>query len=79
MIRVDLEQRVDAELTDYLGCQLGDRAVHGSRSLRKGITLKAVDAEVGTMGMDQPRDRYSSYSSAIAGTAHSSRHHLSLQ
>jgi putative transposase len=65
MIRAVLERGMDAELTDHLGYDRGDRAGHGSGNSRNGTTPKTVGTEVGDVVLDQPRDRNSSFASAL--------------
>src|SRR5664279_1202293 len=65
MIRAVLERGMDAELTDHLGYERGDRAGHGSGNSRNGTTPKTVGTEVGDVGLDQPRDRRSTFTPAL--------------
>ena len=65
MIKAVLERGMDAELTGHLGYEKGDRAGHGSGNSRNGTTPKTVGTEVGDVALDQPRDRNSSFASAL--------------
>ncbi len=65
MIKAVLERGMEAELTDHLGYDKGDRAGHGSGNSRNGSTPKTVATEVGDIGLDQPRDRNSTFASAL--------------
>jgi putative transposase len=65
MIKAVLERGMQAELTDHLGYEQGDRAGHGSGNSRNGTTPKTVSTEVGEVALDQPRDRNSTFSSAL--------------
>ena len=65
MIKAVLERGMDAELSDHLGYERGDRAGHGSGNSRNGTTPKNVATEVGDVDLDQPRDRNSSFASAL--------------
>lgn len=65
MIKAVLERGMTAELTDHLGYEKGDRAGHGSGNSRNGTTPKTVATEVGDLALDQPRDRNSTFASAL--------------
>ena len=65
MIKAVLERGMDAELTDHLGYEKGDRAGHGSGNSRNGTTPKTLGTEVGDIGLAQPRDRNSTFASAL--------------
>ena len=65
MIKAVLERGMDTELTDHLGYERGDRGGHGSGNSRNGSTPKTVGTEVGDIGLDQPRDRASTFASAL--------------
>jgi len=65
MIKAVLERGMEAELSDHLGYEKGDRAGHGSGNSRNGTTPKTVGTEVGDVALDQPRDRTSSFASAL--------------
>lgn len=65
MVKAVLERGMDAELTDHLGYERGDRAGHGSGNSRNGSTPKTVGTEVGDVALDQPRDRNSTFASAL--------------
>ena len=65
MIKAVLERGMDAELTDHLGYEKGDRAGHGSGNSRNGTTPKTVGTEVGDVPLDQPRDRRATFASAL--------------
>ena len=65
MIKAVLERGMEAELTGHLGYDKGDRAGHGSGNSRNGSTPKTVATEVGDVALDQPRDRNSTFASAL--------------
>ncbi len=65
MIKAVLERGMDVELTDHLGYERGDRAGHGSGNSRNGTSPKTIATEVGDIDLDQPRDRNSSFASAL--------------
>jgi putative transposase len=65
MIKAVLERGMAAELTDHLGYEKGDRVGYGSGNARNGTTAKTVGTEVGDIALDQPRDRNSSFGSAL--------------
>ena len=65
MIKAVLERGMDAELSNHLGYEKGDRAGHGSGNSRNGTTPKTVGTEVGDVALDQPRDRRSTFASAL--------------
>jgi putative transposase len=57
MIKAVLERGLQAELTDHLGYEKGDRAGWGSPNSRNGSTPKTVASEVGDVELATPRDR----------------------
>ncbi len=65
LVKAVLERGMDAELTSHLGYQRGDRSGQGSGNSRNGTTPKTVGTEVGDIGLDQPRDRNSTFASAL--------------
>ena len=65
MIKAVLERGMDAELTGHLGYERGDVAGNGSGNSRNGTTAKTIGTEVGDIGLDQPRDRASTFASAL--------------
>ena len=65
MIKAVLERGMGAELTSHLGYEQGDVAGRGSGNSRNGTTPKTVATEVGDIGLDQPRDRISTFASAL--------------
>lgn len=65
MIKAVLERGMQAELTDHLGYEKGDPGGHGSGNSRNGSTPKTVGTEVGDIGLDQPRDRNSTFASSL--------------
>jgi len=65
MIKAVLERGMDAELTSHLGYDRGDRTGHGTGNSRNGSTPKTVGTEVGDIALDQPRDRKSTFGSAL--------------
>jgi len=65
LVKAVLERGMDAELTSHLGYERGDRAGHGSGNSRNGTTPKTIGTEIGDIGLDQPRDRSSTFASAL--------------
>jgi len=65
LVKAVLERGMDAELTSHLGYERGDLAGHGSGNSRNGTTPKRLGTEVGDIGLDQPRDRNSSFASRL--------------
>ncbi|KUG54791.1 hypothetical protein AVL62_16240 [Serinicoccus chungangensis] len=65
MIKAVLERGMEAEMSDHLGYEKGDRAGHGSGNSRNGTSPKTVGTEVGDVPLDQPRDRNSTFASAL--------------
>lgn len=65
MIKAVLERGMEAELSDHLGYDKGDPAGRGSGNSRNGTTPKTVGTEVGDVALDQPRDRNSTFASAL--------------
>ena len=65
LIKAVLERGMEAELSDHLGYEKGDPAGRGSGNSRNGTTGKTVGTEVGDLRLDQPRDRNSSFGSAL--------------
>lgn len=65
MIKAVLERGMGAELTEHLGYRRGDIAGNGSGNSRNGTTPKTISTEVGDIGLDQPRDRASTFGSAL--------------
>ena len=65
MIKAVLERGMEAELTDHLGYEKGDRAGHGSGNSRNGTTPKTIGTEVGDVALAQPRDRNSTFASSL--------------
>ena len=65
MIKAVLERGMQTELTGHLGYDKHDPAGAGSGNSRNGTTPKTVATEVGEIRLDQPRDRNSSFASAL--------------
>ncbi|WP_253908074.1 IS256 family transposase, partial [Arthrobacter sp. H20] len=65
LVKAVLERGMDAELTSHLGYERGDRGGRGSGNSRNGSTPKTIGTEVGDIGLDQPRDRNSTFASAL--------------
>src|SRR5215204_6569169 len=57
LVKRVLEAGLAAELTDYLGYEMHDRAGHGSGNSRNGSTGKRLGTEVGDVDLATPRDR----------------------
>jgi len=65
MIKAVLERGMDVELTEHLGYERGDPAGAGSGNSRNGTAPKTVATEVGSVALDQPRDRASTFASVL--------------
>jgi putative transposase len=65
LVKAVLERGMDAELTSHLGYERGDVAGRGSGNSRNGTSPKTVGTEVGDIGLDQPRDRNSTFASRL--------------
>ncbi len=52
-----INRAMQAELTDHLGYETGDRAGHGSGNNRNGTTPKTVLTDAGAIPVSVPRDR----------------------
>jgi len=61
LVKAVLERGMDAELTSHLGYERGDPAGNGSGNSRNGTSAKTLGTEVGDIGLDQPRDRNSTF------------------
>lgn len=61
MIKAVLERGLQAELSDHLGYDKGDPVGRFLPNSRNGTTPKTVHAEVGSIGLDVPRDRAGSF------------------
>ncbi|MDA8391281.1 MAG: transposase, partial [Actinomycetota bacterium] len=76
LVKAVLERGMDAELTSHLGYERGDRAGQGSGNSRNGTTPKTLGTEVGDISLDQPRDRNSTFASALVPSDDSHRVNL---
>ena len=65
LVKAVLERGMDAELTSHLGYERGDPGGNGSGNSRNGTTPKTLGTEVGDIGLDQPRDRNSTFASRL--------------
>lgn len=65
MIKAVLERGMSAELSNHLGYEKHDIAGRGSGNSRNGTTPKTVGTEIGEVRLDVPRDRNSTFSSAL--------------
>ena len=61
MIKAVLERGLQAELSDHLGYDKGDPIGRFLPNSRNGTTGKTVHSEVGSIGLDVPRDRAGSF------------------
>ncbi|MFZ2480489.1 MAG: transposase, partial [Propioniciclava sp.] len=61
MIKAVLERGLGAELTSHLGYRKGDPAGRVLPNSRNGTTPKTVHSEVGSIPLDIPRDRNSTF------------------
>lgn len=60
-----LETALDVELTSHLGYERGDASGRGSGNSRNGTSPKKVHTDIGTVDLDVPRDRNSSFEPEI--------------
>lgn len=60
-----LERALDEELSDHLGYDRGDPAGNGSGNSRNGVSPKRVHTEIGTVDLEVPRDRNSTFEPRI--------------
>ncbi|MGO1384894.1 MAG: transposase, partial [Arachnia sp.] len=65
MIKAVLERGMQTELTGHLGYEHHDPAGRGSGNSRNGTSAKTIGTEVGDITVDQPRDRNSTFASAL--------------
>ena len=61
LVKAVLERGLQAELTEHLGYEKGDRAGRGSPNSRNGTTGKTLATEVGEVPLAVPRDRGGSF------------------
>lgn len=64
LLKAGLEGGLQAELSEHLGYEPGDRdekALSGSENMRNGSTPKTVLTEGGPVGLDIPRDRLGTF------------------
>jgi putative transposase len=61
LVKAVLERGLQAELSDHLGYERGDPVGRGAPNSRNGSTPKTVQTEVGSVGLDTPRDRDASF------------------
>ena len=61
MVKAVLERGLQAELTDHLGYEKGDRGGRGSTNSRNGSTPKTLATQVGDVPLAVPRDRQGSF------------------
>jgi putative transposase len=60
-----LETALDAELTAHLGYERHDPAGRGSGNSRNGTSAKRVHTDVGTVSLEVPRDRNSTFTPQV--------------
>lgn len=65
LVKLVLEGALEAEMTEHLGHEKGDRAGAGSGNSRNGTSRKRVLTDVGPVELDVPRDRVGSFSPQI--------------
>lgn len=57
LLKETLERGLQAELTDHLGYDKGERAPAARGNARNGSSVKTMDSEVGPFEIEVPRDR----------------------
>ena len=57
LLKETLERGLQAELTDHLGYDKGERAPSARGNARNGMSTKTMDSEVGPFEIEVPRDR----------------------
>lgn len=57
LLKATLERGLNAELTEHLGCVVGDREASSFPNSRNGFSAKTVATEVGDIALQIPRDR----------------------
>jgi putative transposase len=67
MVKRVLEAGLQAELTDHLGYEKGDRSGQGSGNSRNGFTPKRLGTEVGDLDLATPRDRNGTFDPQLVG------------
>ncbi|MFI7340010.1 IS256 family transposase [Streptomyces sp. NPDC050085] len=65
LVKLVLEGALEAEMSDHLGYERGDRAGHGSGNSHNGSSRKRVLTDVGAVEIDVPRDRAGSFEPTI--------------
>jgi putative transposase len=60
-----IERAMDAELSEHLGYERGQAPPGGTGNTRNGITAKTVHTQHGSVRIEQPRDRRSSFEPQI--------------
>ncbi|MFF8848104.1 IS256 family transposase [Streptomyces sp. NPDC015127] len=65
LVKLVLEGALEAELTEHLGYEKGDKAGAGSGNSRNGTSKKTVLTDVGPVELDVPRDRAGSFSPQV--------------
>ena len=65
MIKAVLERGMQTELTGHLGYEHSDAVGRGSGNSRNGTSAKTIGTEVGDITLAQPRDRNSTFTSAL--------------
>ncbi|MFG3291104.1 IS256 family transposase [Streptomyces sp. NPDC048179] len=65
LVKLVLEGAMEAEMTEHLGYEKGDKAGVGSGNSRNGTSRKRVLTDVGAVEIDVPRDRAGSFSPSV--------------
>ncbi|MBC9719732.1 transposase [Streptomyces sp. TRM66268-LWL] len=65
LVKLVLEGALEAEMSDHLGYERGDRAGQGSGNSRNGSSRKRVLTDVGAVDIEVPKDRAGSFEPAI--------------
>jgi putative transposase len=63
--RIVLQTALDAEMTDHLGYEKGQRPAHAGGNHRNGTSAKIVLTQVGPIPLEVPRDRRSEFQPQI--------------
>lgn len=65
LVKLVLEGALEAEMTEHLGYEKGDKAGAGSGNSRNGTSRKTVLTDVGPVELEVPRDRSGSFTPQV--------------